>query len=201
MTTNQPTAIKRVILVSGLLEPRCLFWPLKQMLLKQHSRIDIFNDRVVMRDTRESVQRLGKLIRPEGLDDSVGIVSHSFGDWVSRQAIANTPDHCVRQLVSVTPGLKLGLITAGLHMATLGCIPELNILSDPDSAFLNLDLDDRLPLDNRVRRTVIWSRIDECVRKVSLEAVPSIEVLDVWATHLTAVLQPNVMRMIAARLT
>ncbi len=147
-----------------------------------------------MRDTEASVERFRHLIAPAGPHDCVGIVSHSFGDWIARQAIAQTPNHCVRALVSVTPALKLGMLTGAMHLATVGRVPELKIIADRELALANLDLGASL------RHTVIWSRIDGCIRQISLVHLPAIEVHDVWATHLTAVLQPNVMRLIAQRM-
>ncbi len=183
--------VNRIILIRGLVEPQCVFWPLRRVLKKHCGRVDIFRDRILLRNTEASIERLSRLIVPEKSDDTVGIVSHSFGDWIARQAIARTPDHGVRRLISVTPALELGWLTAAFHLATGGVVPELKIIADRQLARANLELEPSL------RRTVIWSKIDCCVRPIALAHVAGVDVFDVWATHMTAVMQPNVVRLIA----
>ncbi len=77
------TSIKRIILVPGLLEPKCAFRPLKHLLSKQFDRVEIFKDRLAFRDPSESVERLRGMIASGGPNDTVGIVTHSFGDWIA----------------------------------------------------------------------------------------------------------------------
>ena len=185
------TQINRIILVPGLFEPRFALAPLRSYLQNRWPRVDVFRDRIAFRDLDQSVARLAAMIA--GGDDEqevIGIVTHSFGDWIARQAIARSAHHRVAALVSLAPAMSAGLLPIGLYCLSGNTIPEIGVLMEPSRALANLDC------DRRVHRLVIWAKTDESVRETELHHLPEINVERVVATHLTVIFQPNVMRMI-----
>ncbi len=186
--------IRRVILVPGLLEPHAAFWPLKRILSRHCDRVEFFPDRMIFRDVERSVQRLADTIIDVNGDRSIAIVTHSFGDWIARQAISQRPDHHVDALVSVTPVMRSGIVTTGLSWVSGNWIPEIRIITDREQACENLDCDDRL------RRLVIWAKADEFIRSVDLNHIGNVEVERIAATHLTVILQRYVLKKIESYL-
>ncbi len=187
-TIEQP--IRRIILVPGLLEPRFALWPLKRVLERRCQRVEIFRDRIVFRKLDDSVDRLAEMLRDLDRDGPIGIVTHSFGDWVARQAIARTPGHRVAALVSVAPAMRAGFVLRALHTVSGNLIPEVAVMLDPAKSLRNLDC------GGRVRRLVIWAKFDECVRSIDLGHFPHIQVRRVIATHLSVIAQPSVFKII-----
>lgn len=182
--------IQQVILIPGLLEPRAAFWPLKRRLRQRCERVEYFHDRYIFRNVQHSIERLAEKIGGANANQSIAIVTHSFGDWVARQAIAQTSTHGVAALVSVAPVMRGGLMPLGLRMVSGNLIPEIKIITNPESAAANLEL------DSRVRRLVIWAKADASVRCVPLDGIATAE--HVPATHLSVILQPGVQRTIEA---
>ncbi|MGI9472274.1 MAG: hypothetical protein ACR2NZ_12105 [Rubripirellula sp.] len=178
----------------GLLEPRITLWPLKRVLQRRCERVDYFRDRLAFRDLNSSVSRLAEMLREGDQERSIGIVTHSFGDWIARQAIACTPDHHVTALVSIAPAMRAGLCLYGAHLVSRNIIPEVAVIMDPTKASANIDCDDH------VRRLVIWAKADECIRSVELDHIPRIQVQRVLATHLSVALQPKVLKTIETNL-
>ena len=182
--------IRRIILVPGLLEPRIALWPLKRTLQKRCEQVECFRDRIAFRKLDASIDRLADMLCEGDQEDSIGIVTHSFGDWVARQAIARTPEHRVTALVSVAPAMRAGLFIYALHLVSRNLIPEVAVIMDAAKASANVDCDDH------VRRLVIWAKADECIQSVDLDHIPGIQVQRVLATHLSVILQPRVLKII-----
>jgi pimeloyl-ACP methyl ester carboxylesterase len=124
------------------------------------------------------------------VDGPIGLVTHSFGDWVARAAVAEQPNHRVRTLVSLAPVIRAGFLARVAHALTGDLIPEIAVVMDAKRASANLDC------DPRIRRMVVWSRFDESVRSVDLDQFTNIVTWHVTATHLTIALQPNVHRLV-----
>jgi hypothetical protein len=185
-------AIDRVILVPGLLEPNALFWPLSYVLKGRGARVEYFADRIIFRNPERSVARLAASLDAEDSSRSIAIVTHSFGDWVARQAIARTANTRTAALVSVAPVMQAGWVTRGMRLVSRDLIPELNIITDPQQSAQQLDCGGSL------RRLVIWAKADIWVRPVPLDHVSNVGVQCVAATHLTAIAHPNVLKMIQA---
>ena len=182
--------IRRIILIPGLLEPRVLFWPLKRVLQKHCQQVEFFADRIVFRRIDDSVQRLAAILAQDTHDRSIAIITHSFGDWVARQAIAQASHSHVAALVSVAPVMRTGLVPSGLHLLSGNLIPEIKVIVDANQAAENLDCDDQ------VRRLVIWARADACVRSVPLNHISDLQAERFAATHLTVIFQPGVLKRI-----
>ncbi len=181
-----------VILIPGLLEPRFAMLPLRVSLQRHFDHVECWRDRLAFRHLEASIDRLADQIAgdPE-VDGSIGLVTHSFGDWIARAAIARQPYHRVRKLVSVAPVMRAGFLPFLSHMLTGNLVPEIAVIMDRERASANVDC------DPRVRRLVIWSRFDESLRRIDLTEIKNLETCQVIATHLSIVMQPNVIRMVS----
>ncbi|TWT67456.1 lipase family protein [Allorhodopirellula solitaria] len=187
---ERDATIDRVLLIPGLLEPPMAMWPLRRVLSKRWDPVEIWRDRLIFRDIDATVTRLSRWIEDDGSGSSIAIVTHSFGDWLARRAIARTPGHRVIALASVAPVMRSGCIIKAIHYAGGDLIPEIAIVSHPDRAAENLEC------DPNVDRMVLWAKIDLGVSEIDLSRLPHIAVHRVAATHLSIIMQPNVMSRI-----
>ncbi len=188
---ERAATINRILLIPGLLEPRLAMCPLRHRLRKQFDHVEIWRDRYIFRDVDASVARLSDWIRADDSETSLAIVTHSFGDWIARRAIAQTPDHRVAALASIAPVMRSGCVVNAIHYAGGDFIPEIAIIADPERASENLDCD-----PTSVRRLVVWAKIDIGVRMINLSHLSHINTRRVAATHLSVIMQPNVHAMI-----
>jgi hypothetical protein len=177
----------RLILVPGLLELGHAFIPLQRSLRRHEVLVEQWRDRIVFRSLEDSVSRLADTISGDSNSDgAIGIVTHSFGDWVARAAIAQCSKHRVRAMVSLAPVMRTGFLPSVLYLVSGNLIPEIKVIMNKEKASANLDC------DSRMRRLVIWSRFDECLRSIPLDHLHNIEVQRVYGTHLSIPWQPNV---------
>jgi pimeloyl-ACP methyl ester carboxylesterase len=187
--TNAP--IQEILLVPGLLEPRFALWPLQWSLSTNCEHVTCWRDRLAFRQLETSIDRMAERIAGDPQrEGSIGIVTHSFGDWVARAAIAKHPNHRVSTLVSLAPVMRGGLLMCLAYALTGNIIPEIAVVMDAKRAAANLDC------DSRIRRLVVWSKCDESLRSIDLSQINRIEVRRVIATHLSIVLQPSVHRLV-----
>lgn len=182
--------IERVLLIPGLMEPQGALLPLRQLLRKDFQHVEIWKDRYAFRNVENSVSRLIEKIGSDPETPRLAIVTHSFGDWVARQAIARTPDHRVAALVSIAPVMACGLVPRVLHWLGGDILPEIAIIANADRAAAALQCDPSL------RRMVIWAASDIAVARVDLSHLRNVETHRINATHLSVVLQPNVHRLV-----
>ena len=181
--------IRRVLLVPGLFEPRWLLLPMKLALGRQDRSIEIWQDHLVCRSLDRSVDKLRTAISREA-ESSIGIVTHSFGDWVVRQAVAGLPHHSIEAIVSVTPVVTASLFGKVLHRLVGGCVTEASVMADSIRAAENISM------DASIRRLVIWATFDLFVKKIELPSTENLDVHHCLATHLSTVVQPNIHRLI-----
>lgn len=186
---NRP---EEIILVPGLLEPAFAMVPLRWSLRNHCRYVECWRDRCVFRNLEHSVDRMVERISGDPVaGNAIGIVTHSFGDWIVRAAIARSPSHRVTALVSLAPLMRFGFLTGLLSAITGDWIPEVAVIMDRDRASANADC------DSEVRRLVLWSGVDESLRSVDLSHVKNLEARHVLATHLSIPLQPNVHHAVA----
>ncbi len=189
MTTKMPP--QEIILVPGLFEPRFALWPLQRSMQPHCDRFEYWQDRLAFRQLEVSVDRMTDRIAGDAeRDGAIGIVTHSFGDWVARAAIANQSNHRVSTLVSLAPVMRAGFLASAAYTLSGSLIPEVAVTIDPNRASANLDC------DPRIRRMVVWSKFDESLKSVDLTHLNHILTRRVTATHLTIALQPNVHRLV-----
>ena len=124
-------------------------------------------------------------------DKPLGVVTHSFGDWVARAAIARQPNHRVKKLISLAPVMRAGFLPWVAYAISGNLIPEIAVVMDADRASSNLDC------DSRIKRLVVWSHFDESLRSVDVSHIKNVETRRVMATHLSIALQPNVHRIVS----
>ncbi|WP_044303857.1 esterase/lipase family protein [Rhodopirellula sallentina] len=182
--------IDRVLLIPGLLEPRTALLPMRQHLRRHAKEVTIWRDRYAFRNTEASVQRLSEFITDASREERIGIVTHSFGDWVARQAIARSPNHRVDALASIAPVIRSGFVPKVMHYLGGDLMPEIAVIANAEKARESLDC------DRSLRRMVIWALIDLGVGRADLTHLPNVKVHRVAATHLSVVLQPNVFRLV-----
>ena len=184
-------AYSQLILIPGLLEPGFSFMPLTHMLRKHGVPVERWRDRLIFRSLADSVNQLADAIAGDAdAIGSIGIVTHSFGDWVARAAIAKSQQHRVRAMVSLAPVMRAGFLPSLLYVLTGNIVPEIEIIMDREKASANLGCDDR------IRRLVVWSRFDESLRSVPLDHIANLDVQRVYGTHFSMAWQPNTIRLV-----
>lgn len=188
---SSETAVKEIILVPGLFEPRFALWPLRSSLRTHCDQVECWRDRIAFRKLEASVNRMADRIAGDPVvDGAIGIVTHSFGDWIARAAIAKQPNHRIRVLVSLAPVMRAGFLPSLLYALTGNLVPEIAVIMDATGASANLDC------DPRIRRLVVWSKFDESLRSVELSQFDNIQTRRVFATHFSIAWQPNVVRLV-----
>ena len=193
LSTPQPAVqypIEKVVLIPGFCEPRFLLWPLQHSLRRHCDDVKLWRDRMVFRNLDRSVARLKTLLKEPRSGGSIALVTHSFGDWVARRAIAESQSHPVSALVSIAPVFRAGLVPTLLHQTTCNLIPEVAVMGDPVRASCNSHL------DQHVRRLVIWATVDAYVRPVDFDVAPLPTVHRLTGTHMSVAMQPNSLRLI-----
>jgi len=180
----------RILMVPGLCEPPVALSMLRRALQKRCPQVDIFRDRIAFRQIDRSVDRLRCQLQRRDRDDSVAVITHSFGDWVARQVIFGATDHAVDALVSIAPVMRAGWLPIGLHLISGNLLPEIKVMMDPSRVATHLDI------DRSIRRLVIWAKADESVREVDLGHLKHVQVRRVDGTHISVVLQRSVHGMI-----
>ncbi|TWT82421.1 hypothetical protein CA13_38840 [Planctomycetes bacterium CA13] len=185
--------MRRILLVPGFCEPRFLLKPLRHAIRRSHQSVEIWRDRWVGRSLQTSIDRLKCDLGRDAddADHSVAIVTHSFGDWVTRQAIAELPpNHHVTHLVSIAPIMTTSPIAMGLAAIGGGLISEVPVMARKKRASMNNRLNPNL------NRLIIWAKADVWVRPVEFSNKPNLKIESVWASHLSVALQPNVHRKV-----
>jgi pimeloyl-ACP methyl ester carboxylesterase len=186
-----PMPFQELILIPGLLEPRFTFFPLKRSLYRQGEQVRCWHDRLVFRSLDNSVDRLLEAIAgdPDKLGE-IALVTHSFGDWIAREALAKSAGHRVTAMVSLAPVMRAGFLPSLLYGVTGNLIPEIRVIMNRELAASHLDC------GQVARRLVVWSRFDESLRAIPLDHLSHVQVQRVWATHISIVWQPNVIRLV-----
>ncbi|WP_372716482.1 hypothetical protein [Novipirellula sp.] len=183
--------IEKVLLIPGFCEPAVFLWPLKLSLQQSCDNVQLWSDRMIFRNLEKSVARLSSELQSQSSSGSIALVTHSFGDWVARRAIAASRSHHVSALVSIAPVMQAGIVPDLLHLATGNLIPEVAVMGDPVRA--NCDAS----VEGRVRRLVIWASMDLYVRPVEIDEHPNASVHHLVGSHLTVAMQPNSLRLIS----
>ncbi|TWU35962.1 esterase/lipase family protein [Novipirellula artificiosorum] len=182
--------IDQIVLVPGFFEPRLLMQPLRYSLRKTSLRTQIWRDRWAFRSLDRSIDRLRLEISAANRSErgTIAIVTHSFGDWVARQAIAEAKNHRVTHLVSIAPIMNASPVAKGLRAIGCGLIPEVPVMASATRASENSDV------GPGIRRLILWANLDVWIRPPKV--VEHAQTRSLWATHLSIILQPNVHRAV-----
>ena len=187
--TNTP--LSQIFLVPGFGEQPRLLLPLKHALRQSAATVEIWPDRMLCRNLEQSVNRLrDALLDQQACGRTVAVVTHSFGDWIVRQAIADLPSPPIEALVSIAPIIAASPMAKLLKLLGGGIFSEVPVMADADQAGKNS------LIDKRIRRLVIWATFDVWIQPIEFPSDLNITVRRRWATHLSIVLQPNVHRLV-----
>ncbi|QDT03078.1 Alpha/beta hydrolase family protein [Rubripirellula lacrimiformis] len=169
-----------VVLVPGFMSPAWMMWPMAKYLQGSFHRVVRWDYPRIFVDLEVSVTSLADQL--SALDSpQIAIVTHSFGDWLTRSALQRIQSPRQIRLISLCP------VTTNVPIVTLTSplsqyiTPELRIMSQAASAEVSL------PNSLDIRRTVIHAKGDLLVRQ---------QVADdqrfVVASHNSVLFQPNV---------
>ncbi len=181
----------RIYVVPGFGEASALLMPLRKSLTTTARSVEIWKDRVVCRNVTASVSRLRlQLLEDQKAGNTVAVVTHSFGDWVVRQAIAGLQDPPIEALVSIAPLLTTSPIGMMLRWTTGNLFSEVAVMANEAQASLNVAIDDR------IRRLLLWAKLDLWVQTARVPISSRCEIRQIFGTHMSIVLQPNVQRLV-----
>jgi hypothetical protein len=188
--------LDRILLVPGFCEPHCLMWPFKRALADCADHVEIWNDNRVLRKLDHSVARLkSSLFAWSQNHQRLSIVTHSFGDWITRQALAGMPQHSVVALASIAPIISASPIAKILRCFGGNCISEVPVMANLARA------SEFATVAPPVRRLVLWGFADAWARPFPFDEAVNQQVQHVRATHLSIVLQPSIHRRVKSFLT
>ncbi|TWU21688.1 hypothetical protein Pla52o_38750 [Novipirellula galeiformis] len=145
---------------------------------------------MAFRNLDASVARLAARLEDDHSGRRIALVTHSFGDWVARRAIASATQHRVAALVSITPVLRTGIVPYLIHGLTGNLISEIEVINDPMRASADASV------DKKIKRLVLWAQLDAYVRPLDIDGDDTIAVHHFLSTHLSIILQPNSLRLI-----
>lgn len=180
--------VEHIVLVPGLFSPAWMMWPVSRALAGRGATVETWDDAAVFGPVEHSVRRLEAHfaeLQPQA--ERIGVVSHSFGDWLCRQALSRGNLRCAISLVSLVPVVR-GSWPAKLgRKLGAGIAAEVEVMGDERRASAALDLPECID------RLVVWARIDPWVRR---RAIPGAREVTVPGTHNSLVFQPRVHRLV-----
>jgi len=166
--------------------------PIKFALRNHADRVDIWRDRLVCRDLDRSIDRFRQFIANcKARDERLSIITHSFGDWIVRQALQKSPDNQVDALVSIAPVIARSPVGIVLNCLGGSFVSEVSVIANASRAAENA------VVTTTVRRLVIWGYFDIWVRPFAMPEIDNQTVEHFFATHLSIVMQPNVLRLVS----
>ncbi len=193
-----------VILMPGFFSPRWMLRPMRRGLsdrligqpastsAPRFDRVTIWDNAVVFKPPAQSVDRLAEHLSV--CDQPIAMVTHSFGDWIARQAIDRLTlsgrPMPVRAIASLAPVWRD--VPAARLAARVGgrWLPEIAVMCDPRVASSAVNL------DPAIRRLVVWASLEPWVRPVMPPSIDA-EVRFVAGTHNSIVAQPGVWQTVA----
>ena len=182
---------RTVLLIPGLFSPRWHFWGLHRSLRRSGFNAITWDDSSVFGEIETSIATLSEYVR--GHAGGLGVVTHSFGDWLFRQVAARGDAGNVARRVSLVP--VMGASAAARLLAPMGKLaPELGVMASEERAAQAL----QTPAE--IQRIIVWSRIDPWVRRVVAQSFVSTSETVVPGTHNTLLWQPCVHRLVVEHL-
>ena len=136
----------------------------------------------VFSDLNVVAESLARLL--EETEDEISIVSHSFGDWVTRAALRKTNHRQFGRLVSVCPVTTAVPIVRRTRMISEKLTSELAVMASVDRAELSF------PDHIDIERSIVWARGEVLVRKEAHDD-RVVRQRHVWASHNSVLFQPN----------
>lgn len=183
--------LDRIVLVPGFCEPRWLLWPLKTALSDCADCVEIWHDDLVHRKLERSIDKLHDAFAIWNRDHQrVAVVTHSFGDWITRQALARSQQHPVHAIASIAPIIAASPIAKVIRCLGGNWISEVPVMANRERA------SEFATVSPEVRRLIIWGAADPWVRPYPFAESVNQKVEHVYATHITVVLQPAIHRSV-----
>jgi len=183
--------LDRILLVPGFCEPRWLLWPIQRALSDCADCVEIWHDDRIRRKLERSIAKLQESLATwSSKQQRVAIVTHSFGDWITRQALARSQDHSVHALASIAPIIAASPIARVLQCLGGNWVSEVPVMANRERA------SEFATVSPAVRRLVIWGVADPWVRPYPFAEAVNQKVEHVCATHLSVVLQPAIHRRV-----
>ena len=195
MTAPEPpreTPPQRVLLIPGLFYPRWMLLPLRHTLRKSGFDAEAWNVDAVTAPLPPVITRLTSDIERFAAEASspIGLVTHSFGDWLARMALAELPEGTIDRIASLVP-VVTDSPAAKLARPVLGrYLPPIDVISNRQTA------EQGTPLPPRIRRLVVWARADLLLRQPPPARDENTIERHVWATHNLLLAHPGVHRMV-----
>jgi len=186
---------EEVLLIPGLFSMRWSLWLMCRRLRTVLPSVAIWDWPKVFADLQETVGQLADLLNEKSHKGrTLGLVTHSFGDWIARQAIAGADKPRIARVVSIAPVVTYVPIADRLNLLTQNTIPELQVMSNAQRA------GELLPLDPTIEHLVIWAKWEWFVTRPS--DWPSEETVHeaIRGTHMSVVFQPAVWHRVARHL-
>lgn len=162
----------------------------------------------MFRDIAAVVDDLAAAIASRTSDGPTAVVTHSFGDWLTRSALERlhasaeekgTPPPRLSHLLSIAP-----VTTAVPGAERLAALPRpVPIVLPPELHIMADHKRSEVPLDAACcdRWTIFWPRGELIVRRFVPQTEVPVEVVTVLGTHNSLPWQPGLHRAIAQRLS
>jgi len=194
-TASRSRPLDEVLLVPGFMSQRWSLWLMFCYLKSRFPSATAWDYPQVFTDIETTIDRLAELIDSKTSDGrTLGLVTHSFGDWVARAALAKAGNRGVRKVVSIAPVVTAVPVARMLHKLTGARVPELRIMADEQQASAAPHLDpfiDHLVLWAKWEWLVV--RPDDWPNEYSLHETKA-------GTHVSLVFQPRIWRRVAQHL-
>jgi pimeloyl-ACP methyl ester carboxylesterase len=180
--------LDRILLVPGFMSPGWMFAPLHRALNESFACVEVWDHPTVFDQPAHIAAALAAELN--STDDRLGIISHSFGDWIVRGAIASTETKNVRKLISICPVATSVPTARLLSKFSLDVTPELQLMGDElrASAALNFN--------PSIDHLVLWATFDVFVFKPLQWPRAETEHRSILGTHNSILFQPNIWRII-----
>ncbi|QDV40933.1 Alpha/beta hydrolase family protein [Stieleria neptunia] len=179
MTDSTP-----VVLVPGFMSPAWMMWPMAKYLQGAFRQVVRWDYPRIFTDLDTSVRSLAEQFCAFDRPD-FAIVTHSFGDWLTRSAMHKIKPPRQIRLISVCPVTTAVPIVQRTRYLSKYITPEFRIMSVASSAEVPL------PDDLDIFRTVIHAKGEVLVRQQ-----PSDDQRFVFGSHNSVLFQPNVWKLV-----
>ncbi len=185
----------RILLVPGFTSPRWVLLPLYLYLKRKHPHIELWDHPRVFSELNVTIEALAdKLRAATKAGQNVKLVSHSFGDWVARSALAEAGEVRVAKLISITPVVERVPPARWVCRLTGRMIPELQVMADAERAAAHLEA------AAKVEHILIWAKWDLIVRRPKPWPDSAAREFSLPGMHMTLPFQPRLWRLVAEEL-
>jgi pimeloyl-ACP methyl ester carboxylesterase len=181
-----------VYLVPGFMSPAWMMVPLRWYLRRDLSDVRIWDYPRVFRDLDATLQQLAFRLDAHE-EESVAIVSHSFGDWIARSALHRMQGNAVASLVSVCPVVTSVAAAKFAQKISGDLVPELAVMASEDHSEVSI------PDEMSIRRSMVWARGETLIRRDEKMTGNERE-RRVFALHNSILFQPNGWKVIREEL-